>query len=93
MQVANKFKYLGIIISKDPKQYIEDNLIQLLYKLRGEKSMEKSTNISGWLQYAVPNKSFFRYLQVKHALEVQFRGATLEWSTIPVLQNIIKSRI
>lgn len=40
-------------------------------------------------QYALPNKSFFRYLQVRHALVVQFRGKTLEWSAIPILQKLI----
>lgn len=42
-------------------------------------------------QYSLQNKSFFRYLQVRHALGEQFRGKTLKWSKIPELQKVINS--
>ncbi|PIO12292.1 hypothetical protein AB205_0045360 [Aquarana catesbeiana] len=41
-------------------------------------------------EYAVPNRLFFSYLQVRHALEVQFRGKVIEWSEMPLLRKLIK---
>lgn len=39
----------------------------------------------------IPNKSFFRYLQIRHALGEQFRERTLEWSKISLLQKVINA--
>lgn len=42
-------------------------------------------------EYGIPNKTFYSYLQIRHALGNQFRDHTLEWSKIPLLQKIIKA--
>lgn len=37
-------------------------------------------------EYAVPNRSFYRYLQIRHALNAQFKEEALEWSEMSLLQ-------
>lgn len=43
-------------------------------------------------QYAIPNMSFFRCLQIRHALGEQSRERALEWSKIPLLQKAINAK-
>lgn len=42
-------------------------------------------------EYGVPNKIFYSYLQIRHALGMQLRDQPLIWSKIPLLQKIIKT--
>lgn len=46
IQIMNKMKYLGINISRDPKQYIMDNIVPLLVKFRGKIKIWKRLPLS-----------------------------------------------
>lgn len=43
-------------------------------------------------EYAVPNKSFYRHLQVRHALDAQFREEVPEWSEMSSLRKVVNAR-
>lgn len=43
-------------------------------------------------EFAVPNRLFFGYLQVRHALEAQFKGKEIEWSEMPLLRKLVNSK-
>lgn len=40
-------------------------------------------------EFNISKKSFYKYLQIRHALQVQFKTQVIEWSKIPTLQKII----
>lgn len=39
----------------------------------------------------IPKQIFYRYLQMRHALNAQFKTQPLVWSNVPLLQKVIKS--
>lgn len=41
--------------------------------------------------YGISNHSFYRYLQIRHALSIQFKTHAIEWSKVPLLQRVIKT--
>lgn len=49
------------------------NVIVQLYQDGSLKSFQELKD-----QYAIPNKSFYRYLQIRHASTEKFRGRILE---------------
>lgn len=42
-------------------------------------------------EYGIPNHTFYRYLQIRHALNAQFKIQAVEWSRAPLLQRVVKS--
>ncbi|PIO12633.1 hypothetical protein AB205_0199540, partial [Aquarana catesbeiana] len=58
-------------------QLYEDNLMKSFLDLRQE--------------FNTSNKAFYKYLQIRHASQAQFRSQIIEWTQIPVLLKIINS--
>lgn len=44
-------------------------------------------------EYAVPNRLFYSYLQVRHALDAQFRGKEPEWREMSLLRKLVNTSI
>lgn len=42
-------------------------------------------------EYAIPNRSFYRYLQIRHALDAQFSGKEPEWCEKPSLRKLVNA--
>lgn len=42
-------------------------------------------------EYAIPNRSFYRYLQIRHALEAQFSGKEPVWCEMFCLRKLVNA--
>lgn len=42
-------------------------------------------------EYGIPNHSFYRYLQIRHALNAQFKTQVVEWNRAPLLHKLAQS--
>lgn len=42
-------------------------------------------------EYAISNRSFYRYLQIRHALEAQFGGEAPVWCEMTSLRKLINA--
>lgn len=42
-------------------------------------------------EFELPNGLLFGYLQLRHALEVQFKGKEIEWCEMPMLRKLVNS--
>lgn len=58
-------------------QLYEDNILKSFTELRRE--------------YGIPKKTFYCYLQIRHALDSQFRNCPLVWCKVPLLDRIART--
>lgn len=42
-------------------------------------------------EYGIPTNLFYRYLQIRHALNAQFKTQVVKWSRAPLLQRLVES--
>lgn len=79
----NEVKIMGKIEEWD-RQGI--HFLSQLYKAGSLKTFQELV-----IEFAIPNRSFYRYLQVRHALDAQFNGKEPLWSDMISLRKLADS--
>lgn len=82
-------KYLTDLILMGKIKEWEVSGIGKLAQLYGGSTLKSFAELRG--EYDIPNHSFYRYLQIRHALNAHFKTQTVEWCKAPLIQQIVKS--
>lgn len=82
-------KYLPDLIPMGKIKEWEVSGIKKLAQFYGGSTLKSFAELRG--EYGMPNHSFYRYLQIRHALNAHFKTQTVLWCKAPLIQQIVKS--